>query len=295
MNLKLIDAAIKTYSETLDAADMARLTFFRALWEKQAEIAKQAQGASYEVCGLAELKEQFEAGQPFFESNPAPVDEALLARGLEQIVNCACEGDFFGADVKQAFERVNWQRVVAASRVEIAGAKPNAWLEYFCDVLIDDGMHEVAARLATVFASMALKAQLEAPAQKCMTELKGAGEPNVRPLSCPVCGCDPTIAHVGGKTSSSGRGRVLVCPQCGSAWEFERVRCARCGTQNQAHLHFFNIEGDDAHRIATCDECGGYIRTLYSEDALVPCSYEVEDVVMARLEAVAQDPQFRQG
>ena len=68
------------------------------------------------------------------------------------------------------------------------------------------------------------------------------------------------------------------------------MRCARCGTRNQAHLHFFNIEGDDAHRIATCDECGGYMRTLYSDDALAPCSYEVEDVVMARLDAIANDP-----
>ncbi|WP_371298187.1 formate dehydrogenase accessory protein FdhE [Paraeggerthella sp.] len=73
----------------------------------------------------------------------------------------------------------------------------------------------------------------------------------------------------------------------GTAWDFERVRCARCGTQNQAHLHYFNVEGDDAHRIATCDECGGYVRTVYQEDVLAPFSFEVEDVVMARLDLIA--------
>lgn len=69
------------------------------------------------------------------------------------------------------------------------------------------------------------------------------------------------------------------------------MRCARCGTQNQGHLHFFNVEGDDAHRIATCDECGGYVRTVYQEDGpmaqLYPFSYEIEDVVMAKLDLIA--------
>ena len=77
------------------------------------------------------------------------------------------------------------------------------------------------------------------------------------------------------------------CAQCGCAWEFERVRCVRCGTQNQSRLHYFNLEGDEAHRLATCDECGGYTRTVYEEDALAPFSFEVEDVVMAKLDLVA--------
>ena len=41
----------------------------------------------------------------------------------------------------------------------------------------------------------------------------------------------------------------------------------------------------------TCDDCGGYMRTLFSEKgALAPVSYEVEDVVMARLDAIAKEP-----
>ena len=65
------------------------------------------------------------------------------------------------------------------------------------------------------------------------------------------------------------------------------MRCARCGTRNQGHLHYFNVEGDDSHRIATCDECGGYMRTVFQDDALVPFSFDVEDVVMARLDSIA--------
>jgi FdhE protein len=242
---------------------------------------------------LAKLKKACDLEVPFLQENLLSVDADLLVEGISNIAAAATREGMFSAEVGEAFTRVKWDRVVAASKLDLAGSKPNEWLEYFCDVLIDDGMDEKSARLATLLASMSLKAQLEEPAMQMMKSLKGAGEVSKHPLHCPVCGCDPTMAHVGGSKTSSGRGKVLVCPQCATVWDFERVRCARCGMQNQAHLHYFNIEGDDAHRIATCDECGSYIRTLYSEDNLAPCSYEVEDVVMARLEAIAQDPAYR--
>ena len=102
-----------------------------------------------------------------------------------------------------------------------------------------------------------------------------------------MCGGEAGAARVGVTKHSDGRGKELWCPQCGAVWEFERVRCARCGTQNQSHLHYFNIEGDDAHRLATCDECGGFMRTVYQDSALAPFAFEVEDVVMARLDLLA--------
>ena len=91
---------------------------------------------------------------------------------------------------------------------------------------------------------------------------------------------------MGGESSTQGRGKTLWCAQCGTSWEVERVRCARCGTQNQAHLHYYNVEGDDAHRIATCDD---YLRTVYADDALAPFSCAVEAVVMARRDAIAAE------
>lgn len=66
--------------------------------------------------------------------------------------------------------------------------------------------------------------------------------------------------------------------------------------RNQGNLHYFNIEGDEGHRIGTCDECGSYIRTRFAgEGDNAPYSPEVEDVVMARLDAVAMDPSFAGG
>lgn len=294
MNIKTIDAAISRYQDALDEGDRRRLAFFRELWGVLDEHAGKLPAFSYAMPSESELEKAVADGRPVFDVDPVAVDEAALVATLSDLAEKAVASGFFPEEVGEAFDRVKWDRVLAASDTASAGACPSAWLENFGQVLVDDGMSEDHARLGALLASLALKIQLEQPAAQVMRSVKKI-EGVDRPQLCPVCGSAPALAHVGGDTSSAGRGRLLVCPQCASAWEYERVRCARCGTRNQAHLHFFNVEGDDSHRIATCDECGGYIRTLYSEDALAPCSYEVEDVVMARLDAIAQNPGLAKG
>lgn len=289
MNLKLIDGVIARYVDVLDEGDARRPKFFRELWGALEEGACAAEQQVYALPSKKELERLLREGRPVFACEPAPVDADALACAAARLGDVAVSSGYFTSEIAGAFERVKWDRVIAATDVARAGEDPAAWLADLSEVLVDDGMTEQGAHLSALLASMALKAQLEGPAAQVMRSLKQV-EGGEHPLACPVCGSAPSLAHVGGDTSSAGRGRLLVCPQCASAWEFDRVRCARCGTRNQAHLHFFNIEGDDAHRIATCDECGGYMRTLYSDDALAPCSYEVEDVVMARLDAIANDP-----
>lgn len=293
MNLKLIDAAIASYRDNLDAGDAARLAFFREIWGVQATCANEAAQTAWKAPSAEELLAAWAAERPVFSVAPVDVDVAALADALGALASVFAKTDAFPAEVHAAFERVRWNRVLRASDEGLAGSDPSAWLADFAQVLADDGMTEQQAHLGALMASMALKVQLERPAAAALGALAKAGATEPHPLLCPVCGSAPTLAHVGGGTSTQGRGRLLVCPQCAAAWEFDRVRCARCGTRSQAHLHFFNVEGDEAHRLATCDECGGYIRTLYSEEgSLMPCSYEVEDVVMARLDAIAQNPRL---
>ncbi len=298
MDLKLIDRAIADYAESIDEKDKARLDFFRRLWQVQYDCSCELIDAeySYHLPTSQDLNAAYRAYQPIFEIAPVEVDKDALVCALDRLVGVVCDSKFFPNEINECFDRVNWQRVLDASKLALAGKCPGDWLEDLSQVLFDDGMTEQAAHLGTLIASMALRIQLEEPSRAVMGALKDVNKAGVlNPMLCPVCGSAPMMAHVGGETSSEGRGKLLVCSQCGAQWEFERVRCVCCGTQNQGHLHFFNIEGDDAHRIATCDECGGYMRTLYSDDILSFCSYEVEDVVMARLDAVAQNPQLAGG
>ncbi|WP_165045939.1 formate dehydrogenase accessory protein FdhE [Adlercreutzia sp. ZJ138] len=290
MNLKRIDAAIAAYADKLDAADLARLAFFRTLWGVQAACSDEMSvQVTWEAPAPADVLVAYREGRAIFDLAPVPVDADALIATLGKLAEVFNDAGGFPADTIAAFARVKWDSVVLQSDCALAGSNPSAWLAKVAAVLNSGSMTGDQALLGALTASLALKVQLEQPAQAAMVALRTAGVAEPRPLLCPVCGSAPTLAHVGANTSSSGRGRVLVCPQCACTWEFERVRCARCGNRSQERLHFYSISGDDAHRLATCDECGGYIRTLYSEEgSFLPCSYEVEDVVMARLDALAR-------
>ena len=295
MNMRLINTAVNAYKGMLDEGDVARLEFFHELW-KVVDECEAGRECGYEVPAADKLRTAVDVGMPVFATCPVEIDKGMLAEDVAKIAACACEKTVLEADVVADLERVDWERVLSASDLELAGANPNAYLMDVVEVLTDDGMSAGSMGIALMAIMLGLKAQIEKPAQMVLSAIKKeCAFEDVHPLVCPVCGSAPALAHVGGETSSHGRGRKLVCTQCGTAWEFERVRCARCGTQNQRSLHFFNLEGDDSHRIATCDECGSYIRTLFSESVLVPTSYEVEDVVMAKLDAIAQNPAFARG
>lgn len=287
MNLKAIDAAMAAYRTNLDDADNARLAFFRELWGVQDNVARES-AVSYDVPGADDLKRWARADEPVLKHAPVSLDGAALAEAMERLSEALIEHGGFPESTKEALARTNWERMVSASDLEAAGSEPARYVEEFAGLLADDGMDEDAAGVGAVAVALALRALLEGPAgaiESARREAARAGEPHS--LACPVCGGEAAVAQVSGAPAGQGRAKSLWCAQCGCVWEFERVRCARCGMQNQGHLHYFNLEGDEAHRLATCDECGSYVRTVYEESALAPFSFEVEDVVMAKLDLVA--------
>ena len=295
MNLRLIDAATAAYKD-LSQDDLNRLVFFRSIWGVQAAAAEECP-CVYEVPSAHDLGIYVAKGNSVFSKAPVVVDAARLAKTAADIAECIAMKKMLAATSQELLVNTEWDKVVAALDIELAGSDPAAFLDAAAQLFSQGAADDAATLTAVNVLSQALRCQLEAPAAAVVKALKKAELfEDLHPITCPCCGSAPTLSHVGGKTSSQGRGRVLVCQQCGSAWEFERIRCARCGQKNPNHLHYFNIEGDEAHRIATCDDCGGYMRTLFSEEGdLNPVSYEVEDVVMARLDALAADPRFHAG
>ncbi len=296
MNLKLIDAAIAAYRGQIDEGDAARLAFFRKLWGALDNCLAQTQSSNdaslklseYPAPSSEEVRQTALQKRPVLQDYPFEVNAALLALCVEQLVAVLRESEVFPEDATSAIAQISWKDAICVSGVELAGQDPSAWLERLAEQLVESGLEASHAHLAVLLLSLALKVQLEIPAQSVNKAFANLPAEEDRSLMCPVCGSAPTMGHVAQHTGAS-RDRRLVCPQCSAAWKFDRVRCARCGTRNQGHLHFYHIDDDEAHRIEICDECGGYLRVLYSEDALAVCSYEVEDVVMARLDALALD------
>ena len=289
--------AVEYYTKTLDAADVARIDFFAKLWAvlEESDAAGEYAG-SYETPDPDAVRAASADARPVLAVAPAKIDAAALSRAICALTSRASELGGFDAEIAGALVRANWDDIIEASPTALAGENPAAYLEALMEALVRAGMTEQQAHLGALFASLALRAQLEGPAEVIAKARKKAKVFFDHQMHCPVCGSDAALANVGEGGSGDGRNKQLWCPQCASVWEFDRVRCPRCGTRNQAHLHYYNIEGDEAHRIGTCDECGGYMRTRFSgEGDRAPLSYEVEDVVMARLDAVAADPTFAGG
>ena len=141
-----------------------------------------------------------------------------------------------------------------------------------------------------VICACALRAHLLLPAKNAAQDYTNSVDKSAdSPLACPVCGYRETLSWVGEFTAHHGNERVKYCPLCATQWAFERIRCGRCGTKNQGHFHYTNEEHDNSHRILICDECHSYERVVFQEHLQSPAfSIEVEDVVMAPLDALAQ-------
>ncbi len=292
LDIKQVDFAISAYKDQLEQSEYERLQFFRNLWEIQAQKAQEfAEQVVFEVPDAKELKALSDASIPVLSKYPARISSDAIVSTTSAIAEKMATFEQFDQSARTALNGVSWDRLVSASDIELAGKDPVSYVDSFEQLLSDDGLNENAARIAASAVALALRALLQRVADEIQQARRDGNADQPYPTTCPVCGSPAAAARVGGGGKTKGRSRTLWCAQCGCVWDIERVRCARCGTQNQGHLHFFNVEGDDNHRIATCDECGGYIRTVYEEDDplknLYPFSFEVEDVLMARLDLIA--------
>lgn len=87
-----------------------------------------------------------------------------------------------------------------------------------------------------------------------------------RSLTCPVCGTYAGIASVGA-TQNHGNVKHLHCVCCGASWQFERIRCATCGTEAASDLEYTHFEGDDKHRLHVCSACGSAVPTVFGAES----------------------------
>lgn len=298
MNMKLIDKVVASYGAELSEGDRERLAFFQGLWRDMERWASSPTAAvkRYAMPSDETLEVAWEEERPVFAVASPKLSRDRVCAVCASLRAYVCESGVLSDEDARAFADVDFPSLIFREDVAVAGRDPETFLDQLLSRANDAQVPEGIARLVVLVAMMALRVDFEPIAREIGRKLPKLELETRHPLRCPVCGSAPALARVGGADSpSDGRGRSLYCQQCGNDWAFERVRCARCGTRNQGHLHFFNVEGDDAHRIALCDECGGYIRTVYVEEALKPFSYEVEEVVTARLDAIARDPRFQAG
>ena len=295
MNIKLIDAALAAYEKDMTEGDKTRMSYFREIWGIMDGASAQIEpGAAADVTPEQAIN-LMRNGRPVFELYPVAIDEDLFTEIVCQIIACMQKNGVLMEGIQEDFEKANWQRLAKASGLQTACLDPNQYVEGLLKLFTDDGMGEEAAHAAMLSFALALRAMLSPSAEAVSRVIAKSDAHDVHVRHCPACGGQAAAARVGQTASiREGRGKELWCAQCGPTWDFDRVPCPRCGTQSQQSLHYYNIEGDDRHRLQTCDECGGYVRTVYQDDSLIPFAFEVEDALMARLDLVAYQMMAKQ-
>ncbi|MBQ9690750.1 MAG: formate dehydrogenase accessory protein FdhE [Eggerthellaceae bacterium] len=299
MNLYAIEASVTHYLKDANEQDSALLTFYQGLWKLLYERADELEKAhEYQTPTKDAVEEAYWTYQPLFMQYPPMVEVSDFSYTLELVATYIAEHAGLDDLAKKAIQDINWRSVAENSDLKIAVTYPPQYIE---DVLSDPekmGLsHDVSISVVGLVVAYALRAHIMNPAQVLMRKAPLSADQqgqHTRPLNCPVCGGTSTSGFVGETASSDGMGTELFCSTCGITWPFERIRCAQCGEQDQNKLHYFNIEGDNAHRLHTCDTCGSYTRKVFQEDIdeKAGLCMDVEDVVMARLDALAQDPKF---
>ena len=100
---------------------------------------------------------------------------------------------------------------------------------------------------------------------------------------CPRCGERASYARL---TSDPAR-RFLFCSRCWGEWEYPRIGCVACGSQDPQRLGYFYGEEDRAHRVYTCEQGHGYLKVTDERAEGRRVSPLVEDYVTSRLDEEA--------
>jgi FdhE protein len=102
--------------------------------------------------------------------------------------------------------------------------------------------------------------------------------------NCPVCGSWPLLAELRGLEQQ----RILRCGLCASEWSFPRLQCPFCDERDHRQLGFFHVEGEEGRkRAATCEQCRGYVKTVFTLAPLSEPQLLVADLSTLHLDLAA--------
>ena len=285
--MDLIHQVTEAYLQTAEGSEAGRLRFLEGLWEIQSRV--EAVDRPYVAPEPDAAREAYVTGQPLFLVSPPEVPLGEYLEAVSQVARHASEMTGLPAPQGSALADADFASAVDAERLAAAVNSPD---EFVTQVASQLGAQPegplTPAAVAFVLVS-ALVPFLTTPSSAACRSL-GAQDPTALTSGhCPACGASATMGRVGESTKLKGAERVLWCGLCHAEWNYERIRCVRCGTRNPDNLRYTHVEGDSAHRVHLCDECHGYTRFVFVDDLDKPVSMVVEDAVTATLDAVASN------
>jgi len=111
---------------------------------------------------------------------------------------------------------------------------------------------------------------------------------------CPVCGSAPVCSLVVGWSGAENT-RFCACSLCGTLWNYPRIKCARCGSNDTiAYQEIAAGSAAAAVKAETCGSCGHYVKILHqhANRSLDPVA---DDIATLALDLLLRESEFRRG
>jgi FdhE protein len=102
------------------------------------------------------------------------------------------------------------------------------------------------------------RAVVQPYAESCARRTHSTSAP--RTPNCPFCGERPVCSVL--RPEGEGGRRSLVCSLCFTEWEFNRVRCPVCASEDKDRLPVYTAEQFPHVRIEACDDCNTYVKCI---------------------------------
>jgi FdhE protein len=159
-----------------------------------------------------------------------------------------------------------------------------------------DGLESLARQLRVLpdvllFVGRALAAPFFAEAvQRAVAHPQATGGATQTSGRCGMCGSPPSLATL---RREDGR-RILTCGLCGTTWEFARLACPWCETQDRGAFTLLRLSPEDPRWIEACERCRGYIKTVDERRLPVgePILPVVEEAATLHLDLLAEREGF---
>jgi FdhE protein len=137
-----------------------------------------------------------------------------------------------------------------AKKLQAAG--PSYWQNLLEQTWTNPGE---AANSETFFAL----AFLQPIASKFAQGYPGPADSYARPI-CPYCGRKPVCGVL--RPEGDGGKRSLICSFCSTEWEYRRLICPACESEDLERLPVFTDETFTYIRVEACDKCSTFIKTI---------------------------------
>ncbi len=255
LNKKKLDRLFAKYN--INPADNEYLTMLFAAAKAKSEIDTEVPEWTHE-----ELEDALHGRKALFAARSVTIPQSEFVSVFKQIRDAVRET----ADIPEAWEGMPEPEALFTEEMLAALARdPNALWELLEKVGVDLERAQIQLVPAAAFAMRVFFEDAAVDASGAMERLVPDTVHFSRSLNCPVCGMQATMAGVGA-TQNHGNVKSLYCACCGSHWQFERIRCAVCGTEAASDLEYVHLHEDEKHRLHVCKACGSSVPTVFGSE-----------------------------